>query len=161
MEGIDLRPALAAVLVAHAAGQAHRLGEDLLQGIVASDPAADISDHSAEIGPKLAQSLVGALELMGMGVALVLDQGDLADARIALAKDDAVALGQSHHDLARPVDELGVGRKHHRLGLHRGVDDHPGEVLRSHRRGAGGNRQALLQQSNEFLLTHTLAPARQ
>jgi hypothetical protein len=31
---------------------------------------------------------------MDMGVALVLDQGDLADARVAMAKDDAVALGQ-------------------------------------------------------------------
>jgi hypothetical protein len=98
---------------------------------------------------------------MGMGVALVLDQRDLADARIALAKHDAVALGQPHHDLARPVDELGVGREHDRLRLNCGVDDHPGEVVRPHRLGTGGDRQALLQQRKKLLLTHALAPARQ
>jgi hypothetical protein len=76
-----------------------------------------------------------------MGIALVLDQGDLVDAHVALAKDNAIALGQP----------LGVDREHHRLGLHRGVDDHPGEVLRPHRLGAGGHCQALLQQSNELI----------
>ena len=91
----------------------------------------------------------------------MLDQRDLADPRIALAKHDAVALGQPDHDLARPVDELGVGREHHRLRLNRGIDDHPSEVLWPHRLGAGGDRQALLQQSDKLLLTHTLAPARQ
>jgi hypothetical protein len=40
-----------------------------------------------------------------VSIALVLDQRDLADPRIALAKHDAVALGQPHHDLARPVNE--------------------------------------------------------
>jgi hypothetical protein len=34
--------------------------------------------YPTEIGPKLAQSFIGALELMGVGIALVLDQRDLA-----------------------------------------------------------------------------------
>ena len=49
MQGIDLRPTLAAVLVAHAAGQADRLGEDLLQGIVASNPASSTSPLAMSI----------------------------------------------------------------------------------------------------------------
>jgi hypothetical protein len=84
VQGIDLA-ALVAVLIAHAAGQAHGPGEDILQGIVALDPAADVTDDPAQIGPELAQSLVGAFELVGVGVALVLDQRELADPRIALA----------------------------------------------------------------------------
>jgi hypothetical protein len=58
-QGIDLRAALVAVLVVHPTSQAHGLVEDLLQDIVAFDPAADV--------PQLAQGLVGALELVGVG----------------------------------------------------------------------------------------------
>jgi hypothetical protein len=32
----------------------------------------------------------------------------IVNARIALTKDDAVALGQPHQNLARPVDEFGA-----------------------------------------------------
>src|SRR5215475_4986908 len=59
---------------------------------------------------------------MSMGVALMLDQSQLADPRIGLAQAHAELLRQSHQPLARPVEQLGVGRKHHRLRLHRGVD---------------------------------------
>src|SRR5215472_9607204 len=54
---------------------------------------------------------------MGMGVALVLDQSQLADPRIGLAQAHAELLRESHQPLARPVEQLGVGRKHHRLRL--------------------------------------------
>jgi hypothetical protein len=54
VQKIDLRPALVAVLVAHAAGQAHRLGKDLMQGVIAGNLAADVADYPTEIGPKLA-----------------------------------------------------------------------------------------------------------
>src|SRR6516165_7117433 len=52
---------------------------------------------------------------MGMGVALVLDQSQLADPRIGLAQAHSELLRQSHQPLARPVEQFGVGRKHHRL----------------------------------------------
>ena len=96
-----------------------------------------------------------------MGVALVLDQRELADPPIGLAQLHPVLLGQPHQPLARPVHQLGVGREHHRLRLHRGVDHHAGQIGRLHRLGPGGDRQALLQQRHELLLAHALAPARQ
>jgi hypothetical protein len=54
VQGIDLGPALLAVLIAHAAGQARGRGEDILRGIVALDPAADVTNCPAQIGPELA-----------------------------------------------------------------------------------------------------------
>jgi hypothetical protein len=87
----------------------------------------------------------GALELVRVGIALVLDERQLADAPIGLTQLYADLVGQPHQPLARPIEELGIGREHHRLGLLRGVDHNPGEVGRLHRRGSGRHRQALLQ----------------
>src|SRR5947208_8677619 len=39
--------------------------------------AGDVADDAAEIGSKRPQGPIGALELLGMGIALVLDQGEL------------------------------------------------------------------------------------
>jgi hypothetical protein len=52
----------------------------------------DVANDPAEIGLELAQAPVGALELMGMGVALVLDQCQLADPPIGLAQAHAVSM---------------------------------------------------------------------
>ena len=70
-------------------------------------------------------------------------------------------LGEPRQPLARPMHQLGVGRKRHRLRLHGGVDDPLGEV-----RGLGRPRprrraEALLDQRHELLFAHPLAPARQ
>src|SRR6516165_11766264 len=65
---------------------------------------------------------------MSMGVALMLDQSQLADPRIGLAQAHAELFSQAHQPLARPVEQLGVGREHHRLRLHRGVDHNTGEI---------------------------------
>jgi hypothetical protein len=81
-----------------------------------------------------------------MGVALVLDQSQLADPRIGLAQAQAELFSQTHQPLARPVEQLGVGRKHHRLRLHGRIDHNPGEVGGLHRVRPGRDRQALLQQ---------------
>jgi hypothetical protein len=62
------------------------------------------------------------------------------------------------------MHELGVGRKGHHLRLHGGVHNihnHLGEVSGLGRAGAGGDREALLDQRDEPLLPHSLAPARQ
>ncbi len=58
------------------------LAEDVLQIVLARDLAGDVADGAAEVGPQGAERLVGALELLGMGIALVPDQGKLADPRI-------------------------------------------------------------------------------
>ncbi len=98
---------------------------------------------------------------MSMGVALVLDQSQLADPCIRLAQAHAELFSQAHQPLARPVEQLGIGRKHHRLRLHRGVDHNTGEVGRLHRVRPGRHRQALLQQRLELVFPHPLAPTRQ
>ena len=87
-----------------------------------------------------------------MGVALVSDQRMLAHPRVGLAQIEASFPGQLCQPLARPMHELGVGRKGHRLGLHGGVDDHLGKIGRLRRAGAGGDREALLDQRDEPLL---------
>ena len=50
----------------------------------------------------------------------MLDQSQLADPRIGLAQAHSELLRQSHQPLARPVQQLGVGRERHRLRLQEG-----------------------------------------
>ena len=102
----------------------------------------------------------GALELLGVRVALMLHERQFAHAHIALSQRDAVLPGELDEPHARPIEQPRVGREHHRLFLHRRVDDHVGEIgdaqrLRLHRDG-----KALLHQRVETLLAHALAPAR-
>src|SRR5450631_3551970 len=92
---------------------------------IALDLAADVANDAAEIGPQLLEHPVGALELLGVGITLVLDQGELAYPRIGLTQIHPAQLRQPHQFLARPVQKLGIGGEHHVLGLHRGIDDHP------------------------------------
>ena len=127
--------------------------------VLACDLAGDVADGAAEIGPQGAKRPVGALELLCMGIALVPDQGELADPRIGLAEIEPCLLRQRHQPLAGPVQELGVGREHDVLGLHRGIDDHPPGVFRAHRPGLHRHGQALLQQGHDALLPHPLPPA--
>jgi hypothetical protein len=70
----------------------------------------------------------------------MLDQGELAQARIGLAQTHPMKLRQPHQLLARPVQKLGIGGERHVLGLNRGVDDHPRQLGRLDRLGLGGNR---------------------
>jgi hypothetical protein len=48
------------------------------------DLALNVANHTAEHGSDPAQRLVGALELFGVGIALQLDQRQLADPGIGL-----------------------------------------------------------------------------
>jgi hypothetical protein len=89
MQGIDLGSALTLILRQHAPGEAQRLGEDLFELGIAVDASPDVADDAAQIGLEFAQASVGALELMGMGIALMLDQRQLADPRLGLAQLDA------------------------------------------------------------------------
>ena len=85
-------------------------------------------DGAAEIGLECAQSPVGTLELLGMGVTLILDEGELADSHVRLPELDAEPFGQLHQLLAGPVQQLGVGRERNVLRLHRGIDNDAREV---------------------------------
>src|SRR6266702_7225436 len=84
MQTVDLGAALPALLRAHPLAKAEQVSEAALEPMVAVDLAGVVADDAAEIGLERAQRLVGALELPGMGVALMLDQGELADPRVGL-----------------------------------------------------------------------------
>src|SRR4029079_9761321 len=79
MQAVDFRPALMTVLLEHPPGQMQQLGEARLQTtLLARDLAGDVADSAPEICSERAQRLVGPLELLGVGIALMLDQGELA-----------------------------------------------------------------------------------
>ena len=149
VQRIDLGSALALLLFEHPPRQRQRTSQgDLTEQVGAVvELAGDVADDTAEIGFELPQSSVGALELLGVGIALMLDQRELAHPRIGLAQLDAAALGQAHQDLAGAVEQPRVGREHDVLGLHGRVDDNPIEIGRLDRLGLRGNREALLKQS--------------
>ena len=86
MQAVDLGAALTALLFAHPAGKVEQPCELGLEKVIVCDLAFDVADDAAEIGLELAQRLVGALELAGMGVTLMPDEFDLADPRIRLAR---------------------------------------------------------------------------
>ena len=85
VQRIDLLSALMLALLAHPAGEHQRMGEDALQLSLALDLAHDVARDPAEIGADRPQRPVGALELLGVGIALVGDQRVLADPLIGLA----------------------------------------------------------------------------
>ena len=85
VQRIDLASALMLALLAHPAGEHQRMGEDALQFSLALDLAHDVANDPAEIGADRLQRPVGALELLGVGVALMGDQRVFADPLIGLA----------------------------------------------------------------------------
>jgi hypothetical protein len=82
-------------LLAHLAAEHERMGEDALQFGVAPDLAHDVARDPAEIGSDRLQHPVGALELFGVGIALMGDQRVFADPLVGLAQLNAGFLGQS------------------------------------------------------------------
>jgi hypothetical protein len=74
VQRIDLRPPLVLALLAHPARQHQGEAEDLLERPIALDPAHDVARHPCAQGP---QRPIGALELFGVGVALMGDQARL------------------------------------------------------------------------------------
>jgi len=80
VQRIDLRATLALLLIEHASRpRQHAVERDPMeQADVAFDLAGDVADDAAKIGPKRPQGPVGALELLGVGIALVLER-ELAD----------------------------------------------------------------------------------
>jgi hypothetical protein len=77
VKGIDLRPALTLLLLAHAPRQRQQLCERRFEPAVTVDLAGDVADHAAEIGSQRLELPLGALELLGVGIALVLGQANL------------------------------------------------------------------------------------
>jgi hypothetical protein len=159
VQRIDLRSTLVLLLVKHPSRQRQRASKDNLPEQVgaAFDLAGNVADDTSEIGSKRPQGPVGALELLGVGIALMLDQGELAHPHVGLPQRKAMPLCKPDQDLARPDQKPRIRREHHVLGLYRGVDDDAIEVGRFDRLGLGGDRKA--QQRLQLLLAHALAPA--
>ena len=85
---------LCALLLAHPAGKVERPRELGLEKVIVGDLAFDVADDAAKKGLELAQRPVGALELAGMSVALMLNERDFADPRAGLAQGDTEPLGE-------------------------------------------------------------------
>jgi hypothetical protein len=92
VQGIDFWPALALLLLTDAPCQHEQLREHRFEPTIAFDLAGDVADDAAEIGAQLFERPVGALELLGVGVALMLDQGELGHPRIGLTQIYPMAL---------------------------------------------------------------------
>lgn len=130
-----------------------------LQFVIAPGLALDVADGPTEPDPQFAQGPVGALELMG--ITLMLDLRIFADPSIKLAEHHSPRLGQSDQPLAGAMEELGVRREHHVLGLHCRVEGELGKIARLASAGAGRDAETLLDQGSQLLFAHPLAPARE
>jgi hypothetical protein len=104
VQRIDFGAALALGLITHTPCPRQDGAEDqVLKRAVALDLAGDVADHAAEISFELLRGPVGALELLGVGIALMLDQRELAHPRIGLAQFDAMPFRQPYQDLASAI----------------------------------------------------------
>src|SRR5713226_4040742 len=93
-ERIDLVPALAVVLKAHAVRQGEEIGEAFLERLIAGDLAADVADHPAEPDAQELEGAPGTLELVGVAIAPDPDRGALGHPAIALPQPHIVSLRQ-------------------------------------------------------------------
>lgn len=135
MQGIDLRPSLALVLEAGFDGQRAQRRQLFAENRIAGDLAVDVADEPAEAAAQELVFAIGALELMGVRIALGRDHGPFGGPEKALPQPNPMPPGEANQLLDRLVDHPGVGRMGHRLGLDRGVDRNSLEILG--RQGAG------------------------
>ena len=94
----------------------------------ASRLAEDIAHHPSEISLELSQLPGCPFELLGMGIALLLDERELAHPGIGLTEDNAVLPGQVNELFSRPVQKLRIRRVGHILRLDRRINHHGGQV---------------------------------
>src|ERR1700743_3962974 len=92
--------------------------------------AGDAADEPAKPCPYELELAPGAFELVRVAIAADHDGGGLGQAQIALAQRYMIALGEPDELDDGPMHQPRVGRMRNGLGLHRGIDHHPLEVLR-------------------------------
>src|SRR4029450_3828190 len=110
VQRIDLRPALALLLMAHTQREIEQRAKAIFERCIARDLAPDVTDDAAKPDAQELELAPGALELVGMGVASHHDGSPLGEASIALAQLDAFAFGQIDQLFDRAVSEPRVGR---------------------------------------------------
>ena len=86
--------------------------------------------------------------------------GILAQPQEGLAQLDAVPLGQPVQPFDAAIQEMAVAGVRHRLGLDRGVDGDPLEVLALHRIALQRRGDAFRQHRLDLVRPDALAPAR-
>jgi len=110
MQRIDLGSTLTLLLMADPMGEIEQRTKAILERGITFDLAANVADHAAEPGAQEFELSPGAFELMGMRIAPHHDGGALGQAQIALAKLDALALGQpTSFSIARWMSRASVG----------------------------------------------------
>ncbi len=82
VQAVDLATALTLLLLQNGFCLIERPDEDCLELLVAGDLTLDIAHDASQIRLQLAQRLAGALELLGMGIALMLDKRILAEPHV-------------------------------------------------------------------------------
>jgi len=112
---------------------------------MAGDLAADVTDQPAQACAQDAQFSAVAVELFGVGIAPRHHRGMLGDTEVGLPQPHAVLGGQAVEAPDGRVQQLGVGREADVLGLHRGVDRDPPEVLATQRPAGMRHPQTLGQ----------------
>lgn len=144
MQAVNLAAALALLLLHDGLRLIERPEEDRPELLVTINLVLDVADGPPQIGLELAQRLARPLELFGMGVTLMLDQGEFADPNIGLPQFQSGLPCQAHQPFPTPMDEFGIGRKHHILRLNSRVHNHQPRIAGLHRAGLDRHRQALL-----------------
>jgi hypothetical protein len=103
VQRIDLGAALAVILEPYPHRQSEKVGEALLEPVVAGDLTADVADHPTEPDAQEFQCAPRPLELVGMGVASDHDRSAFGHPPIALPQWHIVALSQIDQLLQRAV----------------------------------------------------------
>ena len=91
-----------------------------------------------------------AVELLGVGVAPRHHRRPFGDAQIGLPQPHAMLHGQAVQALDRRVQQLGIGREGDGLGLHRGVDRDPRQVLGPQRTASCATRRLSASSSSSL-----------
>jgi hypothetical protein len=119
MEGIQLPTALALLLRADMVGVRPRPRKRRHDILFALDLAANVAHEPVQPRAQDVQLPFVALELLGMSVASRHHRRALGEAQVGLPQPHSVLLRQAAVPLDRRVQQLGVRREGHVLGLHR------------------------------------------
>jgi hypothetical protein len=103
VQRIDLGAALPVILEAYPHRQSEKVGEALLEPVVAGDLAANVADHPAQPNAQEFEFAPRPLELVGMGIAADHDRSAFGHPAIALPQPHSVAFGEIDQLLQRAV----------------------------------------------------------
>src|SRR5689334_22557656 len=103
VQRIDLGAALAVILEAYPHRQSEKVGEALLEPVIAGDLAANVADHPAQPDAQEFECAPRPLELVGMGIAADHDRSAFGHPPITLPQPHSVAFREIDQLLQRAV----------------------------------------------------------